>query len=152
MAGTMIVMDTGRRVTIELVETRAEALAIAVQLPPHDIQSMQVVAGGLGIGYVIRWLAGGDDILGWGHARLMGDHAEFGWETHPSHKGHRYTQEAAPLFMAEVLRRPGVTQAYAYITETNTASERVVIACGMALTDAPIGPGRTWLYREPRAS
>jgi RimJ/RimL family protein N-acetyltransferase len=140
-------MSAEPRVTIQLVEKRDEALALAEELGnfPHAIASMRIVAesaeGRFAMGCVVRLASG--EIVGWGHARMRGSMAELSWETHQDHRGHGYMREAAPHFVEALLRRPDVTHAYASIPESNTPSAEVARACGMDPTGAT-GAGRMW--------
>jgi RimJ/RimL family protein N-acetyltransferase len=144
------------RVTVQLVETPEEARGFVDELAnfPQAIFSMRIVAespDGRAIGYIVRRASGGVEILGWGHARWREDGAaELSWETHPSHLGHGYTREAAPIFVEGLFRRPGVEKVYAWIPASNTASQKVARACGLTLTDAQGGPGEMWV-REKKA-
>jgi RimJ/RimL family protein N-acetyltransferase len=146
----MTAMTAQPRVTIQIVENRDEALALAEELGnfPHAVASTRIAAasamGREAVAYIGRSASG--EILGWGHARLLGGWAELAYEVHPRHEGHGYVREATPLFVEALLQRPDVIGVNAYISEFNPQSEKVAIACGMILSDtAAGGPGRMWV-------
>ena len=138
------------------MQARDEARGFIDELArfPHAIHSMRIVADwadGSAIGYIVRLVSSAAEILGWGHARWrVGGAAELSWETHPSHRGHGYTREAAPLFVAELFTRPDVREVHAWIPESDSASQGVAIACGMTPTDAPGGVFQKWVREERR--